>query len=169
MHTTVSHPVYGDIWAYEVDGFGKFNLMDDPNIPSLLSLPYLGVCDVHNPKYLRTRQFVLSPDNPYFVSGTYGSAVSSPHTPKGYFWPIAVVMQALTSASQSEIDSCIDLLLQTDAGTDYMHESVDVNNPENYTRPWFAWANSLFAELMLRQLGASVVLAGRTIDLADHA
>jgi uncharacterized protein len=166
LHTTITHPRHGDIWAYEVNGLGGFNLMDDPNVPSLLSLPYLGVCDVRNPQYLRTRNFVLSPDNPYFVSGTFGSALASPHTPKGYFWPIAVVMQALTSTSDDEVRSCIDLLVKTDADTGYMHESIDIDNPKNYTRPWFAWANSLFAELMLRQLGAPEVLARGDINLA---
>ena len=152
-HATVAHPVYGAIWAYETDGLGHHLLMDDANVPSLLSLPYLGYCPKDDPQYLRTRRFILSEANPYFYAGKAGAGVGSPHTPQRRFWPIAVAIQGLTSTSEAEMRACIDLLVRTDAGTGVMHESVDVDDPAKFTRPWFAWANSLFAELVLRSLG----------------
>ncbi|HEY9249335.1 MAG TPA: glycoside hydrolase family 125 protein, partial [Rariglobus sp.] len=54
-HAVVRHPVHGEIWAYEVDGYGGVHLMDDANVPSLLSLPYLGFCAPDDARYLRTR------------------------------------------------------------------------------------------------------------------
>lgn len=42
------------------------------------------------------------------------------------------------------------MLLQTDGDTGYMHESFNPDNPKDFSRPWFAWANSLFAELIIR-------------------
>lgn len=161
-YATVVHPEYGAIWAYEVDGLGHHVLMDDANVPSLLSLPYLGYCATDDPQYLRTRDFVLSEGNPYFYAGKAAAGIGSPHTPAGRFWPIAVAIQGLTSTSESEMRSCIDMLVKTDAGMGVMHESVDVNDPGQFTRPWFAWANSLFAELVLRSLGMpSLALAPR--------
>jgi len=41
-HGIVEHEKYGKIYAYEVDGLGKSLLIDDANVPSLLSIPYLG-------------------------------------------------------------------------------------------------------------------------------
>ncbi len=144
----VDHPVYGKIYAYETDGFGNYNLMDDANSPSLLSLPYLGYCDRTDPLYQNTRRFILSDDNPYFYRGSYACGVGSPHTPPGYVWHIGVVMQALTSMDDKEIKNCMAVLADTHAGTEYMHESFDPNKPQEYTRPWFAWANTLFAEFL---------------------
>ena len=54
------HPVAGEIWAYEIDGFGNAIFMDDANVPSLLGLPYLEGCSRTDPAYLATRKFVLS-------------------------------------------------------------------------------------------------------------
>jgi meiotically up-regulated gene 157 (Mug157) protein len=42
------------------------------------------------------------------------------------------------------------MLLDTSAGTGFMHESFDANDPSKYTRAWFAWCNSLFGELVVR-------------------
>lgn len=145
----VHHPVYGDIFAYETDGYGNYNLMDDANSPSLLALPYLKYCAKDDQIYKNTRKFVLSKDNPYFYSGTAARGVGSPHTPDGYVWHIGIVMQALTSTDKEEIMSCLDMLAHTHAGTNYMHEAFDPNAPETYTRPWFAWANTIFAELLV--------------------
>ncbi len=142
------HPKYGQIYAYETDGFGNYNLMDDANSPSLLSMPYLGYCDREEPVYQNTRRFILSADNPYYFEGKFAKGVGSPHTPKGYVWHIGIIMQALTSGDREEIQECLDMLAGTHAGTNYMHESFDPSNPAAYSRPWFAWANTLFAELL---------------------
>lgn len=147
---TYLHPKYGKIYAYETDGFGNYNLMDDANVPSLLSIPYLGYSSFDDPIYLNTRNFVLSRDNPYYFEGKYANGIGSPHTPAGYIWPISLAMQALTSKEDAELREILKMLTETDADTGFMHEGFDPNNPVNYTRPWFAWANSLFGELIHR-------------------
>lgn len=142
----VDHPKYGKIYAYETDGFGNYNLMDDANSPSLLSLPYLGYCEADDPIYQNTRRFILSKDNPYFYEGTAAKGIGSPHTPQNYIWHISLSMQALTSTNEEEIQYCMDTIAATHAGTCYMHEGFDVNDPSKFTREWFAWANTLFAQ-----------------------
>ena len=98
----VQHPRFGRMYAYETDGYGNTNLMDDANVPSLLSMPYLGYCAANDPLYQATRAFVLSDANPYYFSGTYARGVGSPHTPPGYIWPIGLIMQGLTSTDANE-------------------------------------------------------------------
>lgn len=146
----VDHPQFGKIYAYEVDGFGNSNLMDDANVPNLLSIPYLGYRPLHDPIYQNTRAFVLSQSNPYFYEGKHAKGLGSPHTPDGYIWHIGLIMQALTTSDHAEQDALVQMLVSTHAGTGYMHESFDPNNPAAYTRAWFAWANSLFGELILK-------------------
>lgn len=146
----VKHRKYGDIWAYEIDGYGGQNLMDDANVPSLLSLPYLGYCSPTDPTYLRTRAFVLSPDNPYFFKGEAAEGVGGPHVGLNQVWPLGIIMRALTSTDDAEIAQCLRWLRDTTAGTGFMHESFDKDNPSNFTRGWFAWANTLFGELILK-------------------
>jgi meiotically up-regulated gene 157 (Mug157) protein len=148
---TVQHPVYGTIWAYEVDGEGKSLLMDDANVPSLLSAPYLEYCAASDPVYQNTRKFVLSPDDPTYGSGSNGAGIGSPHTPRNRVWPMAVTMQALTSDDPSEIQGLLKELDKLDAGTHFMHESVNPNNPKHYSRYWFAWANSLYSEMVIKK------------------
>jgi len=144
----VEHPAYGRIYAYETDGMGNYNLMDDANIPSLLSIPYLGYTTADDPIYINTRKFILSEENPYYYKGKYAKGIGSPHTPKGYIWHIALAVQALTSTESKEIEDIVAMLENTDAGTGYMHEGFNPDNPSAYTRSWFAWANSLFGELI---------------------
>ncbi|MGG0813995.1 glycoside hydrolase family 125 protein [Paenibacillus alvei] len=145
------HPKYGKIYAYETDGFGNYNLMDDANVPSLLAIPYLGYTTADDPIYQNTRRFILSEENPYFYSGKAAKGIGSPHTPNQYIWHIALSMQGLTANSQEEIASLIELLTTTDAGTGYMHEGFHVDDPAQFTREWFAWSNSLFSELIYRE------------------
>ncbi len=143
---------YGNIYAYEVDGLGNNLLMDDANVPSLLSLPYLGYCGKEDELYINTRKFVLSKANPYYFEGTAACGVGSPHTPKDYIWHIALVMEALTSANNADTERILNLLMTTDAGTGFMHEGFDCNDSDNFTRSWFAWANTLFAVFVIDKI-----------------
>lgn len=144
------HPVYGPMYAYETDGYGNYNLMDDANVPSLLSIPYLGYCDYNDEIYQNTRKFILSSNNPYFYSGKCAEGIGSPHTPEGYIWHIALCMQALTSKDSCETQKLVSMLENTDASTGFMHEGFNPNCPEEFTREWFAWANSIFGELIAK-------------------
>jgi meiotically up-regulated gene 157 (Mug157) protein len=124
--------------------------MDDANVPSLLSLPYLGCCEPTTPLYRRTRAFVLSEGNPYFFRGSAGEGIGGPHVGLDMIWPLGVTMRALTSVDDEEIAECLRTLRTTHAGTGFMHESFHKDDPSNFTRKWFAWANTLFGELILR-------------------
>lgn len=135
----------GKIYAYEVDGLGNGHFMDDANVPSLLSLPYLGYCKKDDGLYLNTRKAVLSDKNPFYYSGRLASGVGSPHTPENYVWHIAIIMQALTSTDAADVERAREILKSTTAGTLYMHEGFDVNDDYKFTRSWFAWANTLYA------------------------
>ena len=155
-HATYEHPVFGTIYAYEVDGFGNHLLMDDANSPSLLSLPYLGCIADDDPIYQNTRRFVLSEYNPYFFKGAAGEGIGSPHTGYDMIWPMSIMMRAFTSQDESEIEECIHMLMSTDAGTGFIHESFNKDDPNRFTRKWFAWQNSMFGELI------TYYLTGRT-------
>lgn len=144
----INHPDYGKIYAYEVNGYGSFNLMDDANVPSLLSLPYLTAMKKTDPIYINTRKMILSLNNPFFFKGSAAEGIGGPHIGKDMIWPIGIVIRALTSTDSSEIRHCIEMLRQTHGGTGFMHESFHKNDPGNFTRKWFAWANTLFGELL---------------------
>ncbi len=149
-HAVVNHPKFGRIFAYEVDGFGNAMFMDDANVPNLMSIPYLGFVPASNPIYQNTRRFVLSDSNPYFPSGKAASGVGSPHTGKRSIWHIGITMRALTSTNNAEIAECLAMIKRTHAGTGFMHESFNPDDPAKFTRKWFAWANTLFGELILK-------------------
>lgn len=150
---SVNLPGFGRIYAYEVDGYGHTNLMDDANVPSLLSIPYFGYVGGRDVVYQATRKFILSPRDPYYFQGKYASGIGSPHTPHGYVWPLSLVMQALTSTDQSEIDRVMGYLASSDVGDHRLHESFNADWPESYTRDDFAWPNALFAQMMLGRQG----------------
>ncbi len=139
----------GTIWAYEVDGFGSSLLMDDANVPSLLGLPYIE-SSPDAALYARTRSFVWSEQNPWFFRGTAGEGIGGPHEGMGMIWPMAQMVYALTSESDSEIRHALTMLKASSAGTGFMHESYFKNDVSKFTRPWFAWANTLFGELVAR-------------------
>lgn len=151
-HAVVEHPALGRVWAYEVDGFGNRHHMDDANIPSLLSLPYLGCCGKDDPLYLRTRSFVLSRHNPYFFRGTAAEGVGGPHAGIDRIWHLGLIMQALTATADDQVARILETLKTTHAGTGFMHESFHKDDPSDFTRSWFAWANTLFGELILTVL-----------------
>lgn len=147
-HAIVDHPKYGKIYAFEVDGFGSTYLMDDANVPSLLSLPYLDAVSADDEVYKNTRRFVLSQDNPYFYKGTAGEGIGGPHIGQDMIWPMSITMRALTSNDDKEIKWCINSLRKTHGGTGFMHESFHKDDPTKFTRSWFAWSNTLFGELL---------------------
>lgn len=149
-YATYDHPRFGKIYAFEVDGFGNRLLMDDANVPSLLAMPYLGDVDINDPVYQNTRRFVWSTSNPYFFSGKAGAGIGGPHIGYDMIWPMSIMMKAFTSQDDVEIKQCIQTLMDTDAGTGFMHESFHKDDPTNFTRPWFAWQNTLFGELILK-------------------
>jgi hypothetical protein len=147
---TVEHPRYGRIWAYEVDGYGNSLMMDDANAPGLLSLAYLGCCGNDDPIYRRTRAFVWSGDNPWFFRGRAAEGIGGPHEGRNYIWPMSIMMRALTATGEAEIAQCLRWLRDTTAGRGLMHESFHRDNAADFTRSWFAWANSLFGELIVK-------------------
>jgi meiotically up-regulated gene 157 (Mug157) protein len=148
QHAVINHPQYGKIYAYEVNGFGSYNLMDDANVPSLLALPYLGAVKNTDPVYTNTRKLLLSPNNPFFFKGKAGEGIGGPHAGMDMIWPLSIIMRGLTTSNAAEIKTCIQTLQQTHAGTGFMHESFHKDDPQKFTRKWFAWANTLFGELL---------------------
>ncbi|MEA2735191.1 MAG: uncharacterized protein QOE14_1642 [Humisphaera sp.] len=144
-----NHPVHGEVYAYEVDGLGSRVFMDDANVPSLLSLPYLGYCGRTDPLYQRTRRYILSDDNPFYSQGRAGRGVGGPHVGVGWIWPMSIALRALTSTDDHEISDCLQLLKSSHAGTGFMHEAFWKDDAAQFTRAWFAWANALFGELIL--------------------
>ncbi|WP_372793473.1 glycoside hydrolase family 125 protein [Lutibacter sp.] len=144
------HLNYGEIYAYEVDGFGNKLFMDDANVPSLMSLAYLGAHKLTDDIYKNTRKFLLSENNPYFLKGEFAEGQGSPHTGKNKIWPMGIILRAMTSTDNEEIIKCLKMLKGTHAGTGFMHEGFNKDNPKEYGRDWFAWANTLFGELILK-------------------
>lgn len=137
----------GTVWAYEVDGFGGQVLMDDANVPSLLGLPYLGASPDAE-MYRRTRAMVWSARNPWWFEGSAGEGIGGPHEGRDMIWPMSQTMFALTSESDEEVRRMVRMLVAGTAGTGYIHESYNKNNAKEFTRPWFAWANTLFGEMV---------------------
>ena len=140
---------FGKIYALEIDGFGNALFMDDANVPNLLSIPYLGYTSYDNEIYKNTRKFSLSKSNPWFNEGKFAKGIGGPHVGENKIWPLGLIMQALTTDDDEEIFYCLKTLKNTHAGTGFIHESFDVNNPKDFSRSWFAWANTLFGELIL--------------------
>ncbi|WP_243109698.1 glycoside hydrolase family 125 protein [Clostridium sartagoforme] len=149
----VHNEKYGDMYAYEVDGFGNSFLVDDANVPSLLSIPLIGYKDNKDVTYINTRNYILSKDNQYYYEGKYAKGIGSPHTPDGYIWHIALAIEALTSDSKEEKLEKIMMMKNTDGDTHFMHESFDPNDPTIFTREWFSWANSMYCELVMDYCG----------------
>ena len=65
-------------------------------------------------------------------------------------WPMSIMMRAFTSHDDAEISHCIEMLMRTDNHTGFIHESFHKDDASHYTRPWFAWQNTLFGELILK-------------------
>jgi meiotically up-regulated gene 157 (Mug157) protein len=148
-YSQVQSREHGLVWAYEVDGYGGYAMMDDANAPGILSMSYLGCVDGNSPIYRNSRSFVLSRSNPYFFEGTAAEGIGGPHVGLNSIWPMSIIFRAFSSMNDAETTQCLRWLRNTTAGTNFIHESFDKDDPTKYTRPWFAWANVLFGELIL--------------------
>lgn len=140
------------VYAYETDGLGHYNIMDDGNIPNLLSIPYLGY-SADKQVYENTKKVIFSPKNPWYYEGKCARGIGSSHTWENYIWPLSLAMEGLITDNREEKARVLNVLADTDGGTGFMHESFDVDDPTNYTREWFSWPNMLFCELLLSYIG----------------
>ncbi|KAJ4352581.1 uncharacterized protein N0V89_007930 [Didymosphaeria variabile] len=148
-HGVVQHKTFGRVFAFEVDGFGSSILMDDANLPSLLALPLLGFTDANNEVYKNTRKMIMQKKgNPYYLTGEDFTGIGGPHIGYQHAWPMSVLVQAMTSESDDEIMKCLGSVKNV-SRNGLIHESINVNNWSDYTRSWFAWANSVFAQTIL--------------------
>jgi hypothetical protein len=158
MRAILFYGVYYDtsqhVWtyAYETDGFGRYAVMDDANIPNLTTLPYIDWCSADDPTYLNARAMALSRRNPYYFEGIYAAGLGSAHTPPGYIWPLGVIGRALTATSSNEVAEAVTTLAETDGELGTIHESFYDNGYWKFTRDEFGWANALGAELAFRSL-----------------
>ncbi|HKW28544.1 MAG TPA: glycoside hydrolase family 125 protein [Verrucomicrobiae bacterium] len=150
QYAVIHLPGFGRGYAYEVDGYGSHNCMDDANVPDLLSLPYLEAVNRDDPLYQDTRRWLLSAGNPYYFKGRAAEGLGGPHIGWNMIWPLGLITQGMTSTDDGEIRDCLETLQRTQAGTGFMHESFDRDNPAKFTRPWFAWANTMFGEFILK-------------------
>lgn len=155
---------HGWMYVYETDGYGNYALMDDANVPNLTALPYVGWCATDDPVYLDTRRFTLSFANPYYYSGRYATGLGSPHTPKGWVWPLGIIGAALSTRRREEIAAGIDMLDESDTLNGLMHESVHPNDPSRFTRPEFGWANAFWADLLFRTAAGYRVIPYVTLN-----
>ncbi|PWK28623.1 hypothetical protein LV89_00827 [Arcicella aurantiaca] len=149
-YAIINHPKYGKIYALEVDGFENSLLQDDANVPNLLSLPYLGAVKTDDVVYQNTRKLMLSESNPYYFKGKAAEGIGSPHTLSNQIWHLSIIMRAMTSSDDKEILQQLRFLKKTHANTGFMHESFDKDDANKFTRKWFAWANTLFGEMILK-------------------
>ncbi len=150
QYAVVHHAKLGEVYAYEVDAYGNYYCIDDGNVPSLLSLPYLGAVKSDDKIYQNTRRLVLSAANPYYCQGTAADGPGGPHVGMDMIWPLGLIVQGLTSTRDYEIQQCLATLQKTHAGTGFMHEAFNKDDPTKFTRPWFAWANTIFGEFVLK-------------------
>lgn len=159
-------PNYGYVYAYEVDGLNHANLMDDANIPSLLSAPYIGYTKATSFIYANTRRFLLSKDNPTYYVGKVARGIGSPHTNDGWVWPLAILMEGFTATTESEQSDVLNELLASDPGDHLLHESFNPDDPERFSRVDFGWPNALFSEYVMTHInGMPPLPVGSTADL----
>ncbi|TFK56104.1 hypothetical protein OE88DRAFT_1652709 [Heliocybe sulcata] len=141
--------IVNNIFAYETNGLGSRYVMDDANLPSLLSLPYLGFLNKTHPAYVATRKVLLSRYNPYYAAGKNFSGIGGPHVDAWNPWPMSQVSAIFGTDDDAEITNALYLIANNTNGLGLIHESQSIYNATDYTRPWFAWANSYFAEMLL--------------------
>ena len=149
-HGTMRLPDGRQVFAYETDGYGNHLFMDDANLPSLLGLAYLRCVAPDNPLWRTTAAAVWSEDNPWFFRGTAAEGVGGPHIGEGQVWPMGIIVRALSSSDEAVIAGALKTLRNTHAGTGFIHEAFDKDDPAKFTRNWFAWTNGLFGELVVK-------------------
>lgn len=134
----VSHPLFGAMFAFEVDGYGSQNTMDDANLPSLLSASMMGYVSPRDEVYMNTRLFALSEANPYWAFGNVFNAIAGPHMGPTKAWPLASIVRVLTSGDINGEEQRDELrtILGTTGGLGLIHESVESHNAKDYTRSW---------------------------------
>ncbi|ODQ64296.1 hypothetical protein NADFUDRAFT_83821 [Nadsonia fulvescens var. elongata DSM 6958] len=159
QHGIVDHKVFGRVFAYEVDGYGSINIMDDANIPSLLSLPLLGFIKSDNPIYLNTRKMILCKEgNPYYITGVHFHGIGGPHIGTRMAWPMSHIVEGRTLVHQNResastrVKELMTILKESTSGLGLMHESVGVDRLGSWTRPWFAWCNAEMGAFILEAL-----------------
>jgi uncharacterized protein len=167
MDNAIINSTDGQVYAYEIDGFGGVNFMDDANIPSLMSLPYIGFVDNTDPIYTSTRKAILSTRNPYWFHSPSSnlSGIGGPHRGLNRIWPMNWIAQLSTSTSVEERVELLDILKSTTGGKGLIHENFNVSNTSGsgFGRLWFGWGNSLFGEVLLNmameegELGAEIL------------
>ncbi|MHC9420269.1 glycoside hydrolase family 125 protein [Sphingomonas citri] len=147
-HAIVPDGRGGQVWAYEVDGFGNWLFADDAGIPSLYGLPLIEAASVDDPLYQRTAALAWSPRNPFFVQGSAASGIGSPHMGLDKVWPMALIARAMVTRDEGVVRDCLRTLKATHAGTGFMHESFHKDDPARFTRAWFAWVNGMFGQMI---------------------
>jgi hypothetical protein len=164
-----------EVYAYEIDGYGSINFMDDANVPSLMSLPYLGFTNATDPIYQSTRAALLSTSNPWWFHSPSAnqSGIGGPHRGLHTIWPLNWIIQLSTSTDVSERVQLLEWIKRTTASKGLIHESFDVGQASgaSFTRLWFGWGNSLFGEVLLNmamtegELGADILFGANATAL----
>ncbi|KAI4188930.1 MAG: hypothetical protein L6R41_001816 [Letrouitia leprolyta] len=148
-HGVVTHKRYGDVFAFEVDGYGSSIIMDDANLPSLLALPLMGFVSKDDKVYQNTRKMILEQaGNPYYLEGPAFGGIGGPHIGLEHPWPLSRLVQAMTSDDDDEILNALQSV-RSSSRLGLVHETINVDLITDYTRSWFAWANSVFAQTIL--------------------
>lgn len=149
-HGVMQLPDGRQVLAYETDGYGNHLFMDDANVPSLLGLAYLRCLPSDYPLWRATAEAVWSEANPWFFEGRAAQGIGGPHIGEGQIWPMSIIVRALSSDDDAVIAWSLKTLRATHAGTGFMHEAFDKDDPARFTRKWFAWVNGLFGELVIK-------------------
>lgn len=163
-HGKVQTQEFGEVYAYEIDGYGSVNMMDDANVPSLLGAPIIDYVDANDETYQSTKAFVLSTNNPYYMFGPVINGTGGPHQYPGKAWPMSLIVTLLSSDDDDEILSGLRMILSSTDGLGLIHESINTFNQSDWTRQWFSWANGLFGEMLVELKESKPELLGTSFQ-----